>query len=321
MGGLFSAELMAIASAAIVVLLGLILTSAEIKRPGKISLKDKIQIDERQKVVDEMVKDIELADGLASIKEKGNWFENKEKELLRSNTGITLPIYMVIMIVSMTVIFSIVYFIMRSTAFALPFSFLGMLIPNMIVKSRVKKNIQHFNEQMIKALRRMASTIRAGQSLKQAIEDVVKARSMPMIIRKEFQTVLTDIEYGDSIEKALYKLYERTGSQDIHNLALAIEVQRQVGGNIADLFDNISQTISNRNLMEKDVRAILAQVNTSTSILSAMPFVVAGMLVMINPSYFDPLMGSFIGRFMVLMSLAFIVTGIFVIKKLSKIDI
>jgi tight adherence protein B len=321
MGGLFSAEFLAMSAAALVLLLGLVLSSTKIKKPGKISIKDRIQVDERQKAIDEMMKGIELEGGLASIKETSNWFERKEKELLRSNTGITLPIYLVIMFASMMAIFSVVYFIMRSTAFALPFAFLGMFVPNMIVKSRVNKNIQHFNEQMIKALRRMASTMRAGQSLKQAIEDVVRARSIPMIIRKEFQTVLTDVEYGDSIEKALYKLYERTGSQDIHNLALAIEVQRQIGGNIADLFDNISQTISNRNLMEKDVKAILAQVNTSTNILSAMPFLVAGMLVMINPSYFDPLMSSFIGRFLVLICLCFIVTGIFIIKKLSKIDI
>jgi len=199
--------------------------------------------------------------------------------------------------------------------------FLGIKIPDKIVKMRVRKNVERFNNDLIKALRRMASVMRSGGSLKQALVDVTRSRSMPLVIRLEFKKVLADIEYGDSIEEALYKLYERTGSNDVRFLAVAVEIQRQLGGNIAQTFDSIGQNITNRNLMQSEVKATLAQARTTSNVLSILPFVLSGIIVIINPSYFSPLFESLAGRMIVFMCLAFIVTGAFIMRKLSDIEL
>lgn len=318
MEAFYNPEVIGVLAGALVVFIGLVLTS--LRKDKKIKISSHIQIDERQRAVNELLKEIELESEISKEESEKSWFEKKERELQQTHSGITLPIYIAIAVVSVTVIFGLVYMLMQTVLIALPFSLLGLYIPNAIVKSRVEKNIQQLNAQMIKALRRMSSTLRAGGSLKQAIEDVAKARSIPGIIRVEFRRVLSDIEYGDSIERALYKLYERTGSRDIHNMALAVEIQRQIGGNIAELFDNISQTITNRNLMERDVRATLAQASASTTILSILPFAIGGLIVLMNPGYFDPLFASFTGRLSILICICFILTGMFIMKRVSKID-
>ena len=81
----------------------------------------------------------------------------------------------------------------------------------------------------------MASVMRSGGSLKQALADVSRSRSMATAIRLEFSKVLSDIEYGFAIEEALHKLYERTGSKDVQFLAIAVEIQRQLGGMCTDI--------------------------------------------------------------------------------------
>ena len=201
----------------------------------------------------------------------------------------------------------------------MPFSLLGFYFPEKLVQVKREKNIKHFDDELVKALRRMASVMRAGGSLKMALEDVSRSRSMPTVIRLEFNKVLSDIEYGMFIEDALYRLYERTGSRDARFLAIAVETQRQLGGNIAQTFDTIAATISNRRLLESEVKATLSQVNATSNILSAMPFVMGGLVYLMNPEYFDPLFESLTGRFIFLGCFIFISIGVFVIKKMSKL--
>lgn len=313
-----NAQLIAFFAGVFAVFIGLTLTKS---RKPRLKIANRIQLDEESLLIDEKLKELELMESLSKRESKLSWFERKQRELAQSNTGITFPAYMVLVVVSMLTVFYIVYKITAIPLLAIMCSFLGLQVPESLVKMRIRQNVDRFNNDLVKALRRMASVMRAGGSLKQALIDVTRTRSMPLIVRLEFRKVLTDIEYGNSIEEALYKLYERTGSKDVQFLAIAVEIQRQLGGNIAQIFDSIAQTINNRNLMQSEVKATLAQVKATSTILSVMPFVLGGLIVLLNPDYFAPLFSSMLGRMLVFICLAFIVFGAVVMKKMSNIEL
>lgn len=315
-----SAELIAILISGIVMFSGLVVLSIKSKR--MVQLDERIHIDQEEAAIAEALKQIEIEETVLEKESSLSWVDRKRRELEQSNTGITFPAYVVILTVSMLSIFLVVYKIMGIPIIAIPFSFLGIVIPQKIVDSRLNKNIDEFNDQLVKALRRMSSVMRSGGSLKQALIDVSRSRSMPAVVRIEFRRVLSDIEYGLAIEEALFKLYERTGSNDVKLLAIAVEIQRQLGGNIAQIFDTIGGSISNRKLMEGEVQATLAQARATSTILSLLPIFLGGMLYILSPDFFNPLFETLKGRFLLLTCISLIVTGIFVMnKQVSNIEI
>ena len=313
------AELISILISGIVLFTGIVIMS--FKKGKKVMLGERIAVDKEKAAIEEAIKEIELEESVLKRETELSWSQKKARELQQSNTGVTFPLYITILLISMLLIFLVVYKIMDMVVIAIPFAFLGIIIPEKIVESKIEKNVNSFNEELVKALRRMASVMRSGGSLKQALTDVVRSKSMPTIIRAEFRKVLTDIEYGLTIENALYKLYERIGSEDVQFLAIAVEIQRQLGGNIAQMFDSIGSAISNRRIMESDVRATLSQIKATSNILSAMPFVLGIGIFLVNPGYFDPLLQSTAGRLIILGCVSIMAMGIFVIKKLSKLDL
>ena len=306
-------QLISILISGIVLFGGLVFTN--VLGRNRVELDQRISVSAEDSAIAEALKEIEIEESVLKNENELSWADMKKRELVQSGTGITFPIYIVILVISMLAIFLLVYKIVGIVLLAIPFAFLGTIVPKKIVDAKLQKNIEAFNDQLVKALRRMSSVMRSGGSLKQALSDVSKAKSMPTVIRIEFRKVLTDTEYGLSIEEALFKLYERTGSSDVKLLAIAVEIQRQLGGNIAQIFDTIGTTISNRKLMDGDVKATLAQAKATSSILSAMPIVLGGALYLVSPDFFDPLTATLGGKIFILTMVSMIVFGIFVMKQ------
>lgn len=290
-------------------------------KPKKIKISEQIQFDPEVSALQNLMKEIENVRGETSSEEDMNWFQRKERELAQSNTGISFSTYMMILVASCALIFGVVTAIMGIFWVGIPFAAIGYFVPEAFVKSKVRKNIEKFNTELVKALRRMASVIRSGGTLKQALADVSRSRSMPEIIRVEFTQVLKDVEYGLSIEEALYRLYDRTGSRDVRFLAIAVEIQRQTGGNIAQVFDSIAQTISNRFLTQADVRSTLAQAKGTSVILTFMPVVLGVLLEALNPGHFSPMFESLIGRSVLLGCIGMIAVGGIVMSRMTNLKI
>lgn len=288
---------------------------------GFISYK-KIQDEKKIKLSEVFLSSEELKIKELKEKEKNNqksFIDKKRDMLVQSKTGISMGMYMGIAIISMSLVFLFLNLVFRNPMIALAGSLVGFKIPDIYVNMKREKNILVFNQNLIKALRRMASTLNAGGTVKQAIEDVVNARSIPSAIRDEFEEVLANINYGDTIEKALYKLYDRTASEDVKFMAISVEVQRTLGGDMAQTFDGISKTISNRFLLESEVKGTLSQAQASSTILAFIPIVLFGGILMMNPTHFDILRGSFMGNLIMIICIAMMVFGTFLIRKISKI--
>jgi tight adherence protein B len=160
---------------------------------------------------------------------------------------------------------------------------IGALLPRMYVKNQQSKRLTRFNDQLPDMLNLMVNGLRAGYSTLQAMEAVSK--ELPAPICDEFRRVVQEMQLGIPMEKSLANLLRRIPSQDLDFLITAINVQREVGGNLAEIMDVISYTIRERVRIKGDIRALTAQAMYSGRALALMPIGLLCILWFLNRSY------------------------------------
>src|SRR5450759_1857674 len=160
---------------------------------------------------------------------------------------------------------------------------IGALLPRMYVKNQQSRRLTRFNDQLADMLNLMVNGLRAGYSTLQAMEAVSK--ELPAPICDEFRRVVQEMQLGIPMEKALANLLRRIPSQDLDFLVTAINVQREVGGNLAEIMDVISYTIRERVRIKGDIRALTSQATYSGRALAVMPIGLLCILWFLNRSY------------------------------------
>jgi tight adherence protein B len=159
----------------------------------------------------------------------------------------------------------------------------GLFVPRFYVKSQQGKRLQRFNDQLGDMLNLMVNGLRAGYSTMQAMEAVSK--ELPAPICDEFRRVVQEMQLGVSMQQALDNLLRRIPSDDLDLCITAINVQREVGGNLAEILDTISYTIRERVRIKGEIRVLTTQVMYSGRFLAMMPIFVMGILYVLNREY------------------------------------
>src|SRR5450759_2805880 len=160
---------------------------------------------------------------------------------------------------------------------------IGALLPRMYVKNQQSRRLTRFNDQLADMLNLMVNGLRAGYSTLQAMEAVSK--ELPAPICDEFRRVVQEMKLGIPMEKALENLLRRIPSEDLDLVITAINVQREAGGNLAEILDTISDTIRDRVRIKGEIRVLTTQVMYSGRFLSLLPIIVMGILYVLNPDY------------------------------------
>lgn len=184
---------------------------------------------------------------------------------------------------------------------------------------RISRRRQAINNQLGDALTMLANALRAGFSFLQSIELLSKEIGQPL--ESEFQLLMAELNLGTDIETALSHLDERVDSEDLRLVITAVLIQRQVGGNLAHIIDNISEMIMDRIRMKREIKTLTAQGRLAGWVLAALPFCMAGILTLVSPGYLKPLVESSSGMF--ILGGAFIseILGILFIRKIVNIDV
>ena len=169
-----------------------------------------------------------------------------------------------------------------------PVSFLigaviGVFAPRFYVKRQQRQRLNRFNDQLADMLNLMVNGLRAGYSTMQAMEAISK--ELPPPISDEFRRVVQEMQLGVPMETALDNLLRRIPSRDLDFVITAINVQREVGGNLSEILDSISFTIRERVRIKGEIRVLTAQVRASGTLLSIVPMVLALILWFLNPDY------------------------------------
>ena len=196
----------------------------------------------------------------------------------------------------------------------------GIAAPFMYLNSQKGKRLARFQQQLPDMLNLVVNGLQAGYSTMQALESVSK--EMPAPISDEFRRVVQEMQLGIPMEKALANLLRRIPSEDLDFIVTAINVQREVGGPLAEILDTIAFTIRERIKIKGEIRVMVSQVSMSGKILSLVPFVVFAILWFINQKYMSEFFlnpvcgGAALGTGMVL-----IVLGYLAMMKIADIEV
>ena len=225
-----------------------------------------------------------LTDWVNRRVEKSSLGDRISRDLARADLKFKPGEYMALFVIAIIGVGLIAFFLGgRLLVSGLIGAVIGAFLPRMYVKNQQGKRLTHFNDQLPDMLNLMVNGLRAGFSTLQAMEAVSK--ELPPPICDEFRRVVQEMQLGIPMEKALANLLRRIPSQDLDFLITAINVQREVGGNLAEIMDIISYTIRERIRIKGDIRALTAQAMYSGRALALMPIGLLCILWFLNRSY------------------------------------
>jgi tight adherence protein B len=203
--------------------------------------------------------------------------------------------------------------------FALIGAVVAGLAPTVALRVALKRRAEKLREQLPDVLTIMASSLRAGHSFLQALDTVAREIAQPAAT--EFQRVVAEIRLGRSAEDALQALAERVGSSDFKWAVLAVNIQREVGGNLAEILDNVSDTLRERAMMRRQVRVLTSEGRLSAWVLTLLPIGIAVYLFAMSPDYIGLLFSTTIGYVMLGGALILLVAGVLWMRKIVNIDV
>ncbi len=202
----------------------------------------------------------------------------------------------------------------RRGVFALIALAVGGLLPALFVKYKARKRLNEFESQLPETLITMAASLKAGHAFNQAVQSVVKEGADPTA--KEFARVIAETQLGMPAEQALDAMAQRMQSYNFGFVVIAVNIQRTVGGSLADILDMVSDTVRQRQQFERKVKALTAQGRMSAYVLLAMPFLMGLAIFALNPQYMSILFTSGAGKAMIAAALVMMGIGSLIIRKI-----
>jgi len=197
--------------------------------------------------------------------------------------------------------------------------FVGFKIPDLFLDQAKSKRSRKINSQLPEALTIVANGLRAGYSFNQSMSVASKELENP--IADEFSKVIRENSLGKPIEEALVDMSKRAEDEDIDMFVTALIIQRQVGGNLAEILDTISETIRERVKLKGEIKTLTTEGKFSAVIISILPIAIAAVLTIMNPAYIGTLITNTIGIALVVVAVIMEIIGIYLLGKIVDIDI
>jgi tight adherence protein B len=208
---------------------------------------------------------------------------------------------------------------LRSPLFALILLVVGAVAPSVLLSIAIARRTSRLHGQLADVVTILASSLRAGHSFSQALE--VASREVAEPAGPEFQRVVAEVRLGRPVEQALNAMAVRVGSEDFKWAVLAVNIQREVGGNLAEVLDIVADTLREREVLRRQVMVLSAEGRLSVKILIALPFLIGLYIAKVNPGYMDLLFSTRLGWVFTGTGAALMVLGIIWARKLVKIDV
>jgi tight adherence protein B len=209
--------------------------------------------------------------------------------------------------------------ITQSPIFALGIGLAILIFAFLTVKSVASREKKRFTSQLPDTLTLTSTSLRAGYSLLQAVEAV--AQESPEPTRREFGRALTEIRLGRQMIDALGDIAVRMESQDFEWAVLAISIQREVGGNLAEVLQTTAEMMNQRDRLRREMKALTAEGRISAVIMGVLPFFLFGLISFVNPSYLAPLYNTPIGLGLVAVAILLIIAGVVWMQKIINIEV
>ncbi len=254
---------------------------------------------------------------------KGQGFaKNWRDQLARADLKLTVSEYLALHVVSMVGVAFLAYFILfpGQIVFMILGGGVGLFVPRIYVSFKQGRRIHNFEQQLPDILGLWVNSLRSGYSVMQALEAI--SREAPNPSAAEIKRVVTEVQLGISMEDALANLLRRMPSDDLDLIITAVNIQREVGGNLAEILEVISQTIRERIKLKGEVRVLTSQGRITGYLISGLPIVLALFLFMVNREYMGRMFeDKLCGWPMLGIGLGMIGIGSAVIQKIVDIEL
>jgi tight adherence protein B len=194
----------------------------------------------------------------------------------------------------------------------------GFVLPPLIVNFLQRRRQNMFNDQLTGMLQLLSNSLKTGYAIDRALETVATKSQPP--VSTEFERVTTEITLGTSVEDALSALLLRINSPDLEFIVTAILLHTRVGGNLAEVLDNISDTLRDRLQTKRDMSVLTAQSRASATIITGLPILLALGLYVFVPGYFAPMTSTFVGYVLLGIAGLLILIGNILIRRMTALQ-
>jgi len=195
----------------------------------------------------------------------------------------------------------------------------GFLLPYSYAAFQRNKRFERFEELFPEAIDTLARAVRAGHAFTTALEMITSEVAEP--VSSEFRQLFEEQKFGMPVRDALLNLTERIPLVDVKFFVTAVMLQRETGGNLAEILDNLSYVIRERFKIQRQVRVYTAQGRLTMAFLMAMPPAVVGILLIFSPEFVRPLFNDPIGHSLVVAGVTLQTVGYFVIRRIIRIQV
>jgi tight adherence protein B len=207
----------------------------------------------------------------------------------------------------------------RSFAIAVMATAVGAMLPSMYVRRRRTKRFNAFEEFLPECIDLVGRALRAGHPLSSGFK--MAADDGPEPVAGEFRRVFEEQRFGLPVQDSLLSMADRINLVDVRILVTAILIQREVGGNLAEILDNLAAVVRARFTIRRQVRVYTAQGRMTGYLLSALPIIIFSILYMLNPEYMSILFTDPVGKILIAIALSMQLLGFLWIRKIIKIEI
>lgn len=211
------------------------------------------------------------------------------------------------------------YLLSRNLPIAILFAILAAPLPWLWILTKKRMRMAQFEKQLPDALDMIARSLKAGHAFNGGLQMVVMEYADP--VRIEFRKTLDEINFGVGYEDALRNMAERVDCTDLKFFALSVIIQRQSGGNLAEILEKISNLIRERFKLHGKIKALTGEARASAVVLVALPFLMGAAIFVLNPNYLEVLFREPAGRVMVIVAVVLMVVGILAMKRMVSIKV
>ncbi len=266
----------------------------------------------------ELVKTIKYSDipSLDAFLSRFSMFRKMVRSLEQANVKQPLGYYILLTILAVPIGFGL-------TKINLLFGIVVIIglgvLPTSYIYFKKKKRMQKFEKQLPDAMDLIGRSLRAGLAFSAGIKIV--SEEFPDPVGIEFAKTVNEINFGISTDEALKSLADRIECQDLKFFVISVILQKETGGNLAEILENSSRIIRERFKFHGKVRALSAEGRISTYILVAIPFFIASVIWMFNRDYIKTLVDEPAGNIMIIMGLVLMIAGVISLKKMVKLNV
>ena len=279
-------------------------------------------IDEKPREISAaLLKDDDIAGSkrVSAALRRYGWVANRAALLSKAALPLKVSEYFLIQLVAFGVTAAIVGLISQLWLVGLLFGGVAVLGIELWARSRARTRLAEFNKQLPTALQVMATSLRSGFGIMEAVNTV--SREMDDPLAGEFGQIIDQARVGGSFEAGVESMVERVDSADLKIVARALEIHRKVGGDLASILDSVAATMREREELRGHIIALTAQQRLGGMIVGLLPAWVVGFFLVVNPEFISPLWEEPVGRLLLAAGATMEVVAFFAMRRIMTIEV